>query len=158
MHIITRTSLQPKGISNFWQPDCFFNSLFRLTAKKISMLHITGPFVREIHWWLVVDSPHKALVMWKAFPCHDGLMMHNDYHLFNAKPLSKPTHTNNEKDPIEWYHLIEIKIHIFSFKKMLIICRVITSSGQGRDQWLSARLQYLQCISNGDTAVLRQAI
>ena len=25
-------------------------------------------------------------------------------------------------------------------------------------QWLSARLQYLQCISNGDTAVLHQAI
>ena len=30
--------------------------------------------------------------------------------------------------------------------------------GPGIYRWLSARLQYLHCISNGDTAVLHQAI
>ena len=40
--------------------------------------------------------------------------------------------------------------HIEAWTKWLIFCR--------RYQWLSARLQYLQCFSNGDTAVLHLAI
>ena len=32
-----------RHISNHWQFDCLFNSLFWLTTKKLSKIHITGP-------------------------------------------------------------------------------------------------------------------
>ena len=35
--------------------------------RQTSKFHITGPFVRGIHW-SPVDSPHKGLVIWKPFP------------------------------------------------------------------------------------------
>ena len=34
----------------------------------------------------------------------------------------------------------------------------LVQGGRTSDRWFSARLQYLQCISNGDTAVLHKAI
>ena len=37
----------------------------------------------------------------------------------------------------------------------LLLCTQVSSIGRGASwRWLSARLQYLQCVSNGDTAVL----
>ena len=32
-----------------------------------------GPFVRGIHWWIVV-SPHTGQVKWKTFPCYNIIM------------------------------------------------------------------------------------
>ena len=58
------------GISNHWQIDCLFSSLFRWTTKTVSKLHIIEPFVRESHQWLV-DSPHKGPVIQKPLSCHD---------------------------------------------------------------------------------------
>ena len=40
---ITVLSPNRNVVSNQWQPDLLFNSLFRLAAKKISKLHIIGP-------------------------------------------------------------------------------------------------------------------
>ena len=37
-------------------------------------------------------------------------------------------------------------------------CHITNTYTDGLHRWLSARLQYLQCVSNGDTAVLHQAI
>ena len=53
----------------FLAPVCLFNSLFRLTSKKISKRWCYWLFVGGIHW-LSVDSPHKGPVTQRAFPCH----------------------------------------------------------------------------------------
>ena len=40
--IITMSSHECHGFSNYWQLDCFFNSLFRLTTKETSKLCTMG--------------------------------------------------------------------------------------------------------------------
>ena len=63
---ITMTSL---GVSNYWQPDCLSNSLLRLTSKKTSRIHITGPLWREStsDQWIPLT---KGQLMQKACPCY----------------------------------------------------------------------------------------
>ena len=48
-------------------------NLFRIITEKKKGPHYP-PFVRGIYQWLV-DSPNKALVMRKTFPCHAVLMI-----------------------------------------------------------------------------------
>ena len=61
-------------VSNHWQINCLFNSLFRLTTEEHQSFSLWTshywPFVRGIHQSLV-DSPHKGPVMQKVFPIHD---------------------------------------------------------------------------------------
>ena len=58
--------------SNYWQLDCLFNTLFRLTTKSIKILHYR-PFARGKLLWLV-DSLHKGPVMQTVFPCCDVIL------------------------------------------------------------------------------------
>ena len=51
--------------------DCLLYSLFMLTSKETSKVHITGALWGESPR---VASPHKGLVMWKLFSCHDVIM------------------------------------------------------------------------------------
>ena len=44
---ITVMSNEHDGISNLWQYHCMFNSLSRLTTKKLSNVYITGPLCGE---------------------------------------------------------------------------------------------------------------
>ena len=69
--LITVTSNEHHSVLNHWQIDC----LFRLTNYKVNIkaLH-HGSFVRGIHL-SPVDSPLKGPVIWKAFPCHDIIMI-----------------------------------------------------------------------------------
>ena len=46
-NVITVMSNKHHGVSNHQQLNCLFNSLFRLTAKEISKLWITGPLWGE---------------------------------------------------------------------------------------------------------------
>ena len=43
--------------------------LCSMTTKKSWKLHIDGPFVMDIHRWLMY-YPHKEPVMCKSFPYH----------------------------------------------------------------------------------------
>ena len=62
-------SQECEGVSNHYQLNSLFNSLFRLTTNKAPKLHINEPFERGIH-----PCPHKETVMWKAFHHHDIIM------------------------------------------------------------------------------------
>ena len=44
---ITVTLLKYHGVSNHWQINCLFNSLFMLQQTRFKMIHITGPLGRE---------------------------------------------------------------------------------------------------------------
>ena len=87
---ITLISHEGHGISNHWQLNCVFNSLFWPRTMKISkLLNVLAmehddvltwkcfpyycPFVRGIHRW-PVDSPHKGPVMRKPLPCRNVIM------------------------------------------------------------------------------------
>ena len=55
-------------------PSHLFNSLPRQTKKETSKLCIIGPLWGEStadQWF----SPHVSPVMWKAFPCHDVILI-----------------------------------------------------------------------------------
>ena len=66
-------------------------------ANKKSKLSITGPFVGRIYRWSL-DSPHKGPVMWKAFPCHDVIMLSShSWYLLRHVPkqlFNKPVNVN----------------------------------------------------------------
>ena len=44
---ITVTPHERHGVSNYQQRECCFNSLSRITPRKISQVRITGPLCRE---------------------------------------------------------------------------------------------------------------
>ena len=56
---IAVTSHKGHDISNPQKLDCLFHSLFMLTKKKTSKLHITGLLWQQIHQSLV-DLPYKG--------------------------------------------------------------------------------------------------
>ena len=89
-----------------------------------------------IHHW-PADSPYKGPVMQKAFPCHNDF--HNDY-------VSKTNHTKI-KNPHSPQFVLGLPINTRNFNLQYL-----------SHQWLSARLQYLQCVSNEDTAALHLVI
>ena len=78
--VITLTSHEHHDVSNHWQLDCSFNSLFRLTTKKISELHITDPLWGEStsDWWIPLI---KGPIMRKVFP-HHGIIMYCIFIMF----------------------------------------------------------------------------
>ena len=49
------TSHERDGVSNHQQLHCLFTRWFRRTSNKTSMLRVTGPFARGMHW-----SPEKV--------------------------------------------------------------------------------------------------
>ena len=74
-HIQEVTSHWRRGIPNCQRLHCSPKSLFGLTTKNTSRLHITGPLCGESTGYPVL-SPHKGPVMWKAFPHHDVPVAH----------------------------------------------------------------------------------
>ena len=56
------------GIWNNWPHDYFSNSVFRITSKRTSKLHVTGPM------WPLVNWTHKGPIMWKITPWHDVII------------------------------------------------------------------------------------
>ena len=56
LQIIKVVSQEHHGVSNHRSPDCFFNSLFMSTAKKLWKLRITDPlwgeFTGNVFWYL----------------------------------------------------------------------------------------------------------
>ena len=81
---ITLMSHEHHDVTNYWQIDCLFNSLFSLTLKKnIKALHY-WPFVSGIHrsW---VASSHKGSVMGKVF--NHNLESHKHHGVSNHQQL-----------------------------------------------------------------------
>ena len=85
--------------------------------------------VREIHRW-PVNSPHKGPVTRKIFPFYDVIRG-----LIHRNPVYDSSCT--QRSP-----------------QKTLIWRMAHSLGWRQYRWLSARLQQLQCVSNGVTAVL----
>ena len=75
--LITATSNDCHGISNYQPIECLLNSLFKLTTNIKGLHHCT--FVWGIHQ-CIVDSPHKELVTWKMFPFDDTMICHCIHH------------------------------------------------------------------------------
>ena len=61
------------------------------------------PLVRGIHRW-PVDSPHKGPVIWKAFPCHDVIILYAIYAVPYNQTLSLQ-HENLSKHDRDLYHV-----------------------------------------------------
>ena len=75
----TLTSHELHGTSNHWQLNCLFNSLLKITMKY---QRVTLMALCEWNLLVISGSPHKGLVMQKAFPCHD-IMRLEHYELFS---------------------------------------------------------------------------
>ena len=56
------TSHERFAISHDWQLDWLFNSLFRITTKKTSKLHITGLLLGVIHQWPVEPNVESVSI------------------------------------------------------------------------------------------------
>ena len=65
IHTSHTPTTERDGGSNFRQPDCLFNNLFKKTSKKTPKLRISGPFLTG------GIPPHKEPVIRETFPCHD---------------------------------------------------------------------------------------
>ena len=101
--IIILMSLECHGISNPWQLNYLFKSLFRLTTttKNTQSPHHC-PCVRGIHWCLM-DSPHKGTVMQENF--HVTIQMSWNYHGAYQKKrysLYSTSHCNITEPESHW--------------------------------------------------------
>ena len=95
---ITVTSPQCHCVWNQRLPDCFFNSLLRITTSK---LRVIGSFwgAAVAHWWfptqrssnverVSMDSAYKGQTTRKAFPCYDAswnLPCRTSYRMINIR-------------------------------------------------------------------------
>ena len=70
LSIITLTSHEHNDVSNHQLLECWFNSLYRLTCKKISKPSVNLSLMEGYHRWSV-DSPHKGPVTREVLICHD---------------------------------------------------------------------------------------
>ena len=70
--LITLTSHDRRGVSNYKQLDCLFNSLFRSTKLKYQSSFLLTHW-GSVQWqWQPMDSPHKGSVLKNALPSrHD---------------------------------------------------------------------------------------
>ena len=97
-------TMMRQSISNHWQLDCLFNTLFAPTIKNISKVYITDPLWRESTWW-PIDSLNKGPLMWKAFPCHDIIIPCH----FPCRDAIIPCHNSTEhKSVTSWSHCFSI--------------------------------------------------
>ena len=98
-------------------------------ANKKSKLRITGPFIEIIYRWSL-DSPHKRPAMWKAFPCHEVIMLsshswyllrHVPKQLFN-KPVNINLFTTVELNYDNVFHRCcrKMCMRVFSIDKVLL--------------------------------------
>ena len=128
----------------------FIQPFTQAQMKKTLKLCVTGLCMRGIHRWLV-NSPHKGPVRRKMFPFDDAIMLPvlcEGNQLVNGGFLSQ--------------FAINAGFRCFFWCKreqaveqgvgIVVILHVMTPQHSSR--WLSARLQQLQCVSNGVTAVL----
>ena len=99
------------GVSNQYQLDYLFNSLFILTALKTKKARIAGPSCLGADRG---DSLHKGIVMWKAFPRHDVIMRKEMNNAFEKKIrirfLAKWQNTNGVSPSVHG-HLITVTSH-----------------------------------------------
>ena len=136
------------SISNHQPHDCLLNCLFRCRSKKTSKLRATG--------FCVGNSPVTS--KFHLFP-FDGIIMESFAHLWTDICFVSKT--------MWWYYLYifakchcTLLFHRHSLDSFCWCCYRIGRWGCYHSwlrciyQWFSARLQYLQCVSNGDTAVL----
>ena len=72
---ITMTSHECHAIPDHQPLNSLLKILFSLRSKKPYKVCYTSLLpLREIHQWQL-DSPHEGQVIWKAFPCHDIIMI-----------------------------------------------------------------------------------
>ena len=67
------------------------------------------PIVRGIHWSLV-DSPHNGPVMWKAFPCHDGIMPYSLSSIYQKYIISAFSNFRTIVIDDKGWHILTFKV------------------------------------------------
>ena len=81
IHPIYRTQRWGIGCL-YWQLACLLNSLLRLTTRKTSKFHITGPLWRNPPW--TIRIPSQRPVMQKASLYNDVIECHNANFIITA--------------------------------------------------------------------------
>ena len=117
--------------------------------------------------WMSNNIPQKNV----RFNC--SFMSSSKIILIKKKKQQHPTHPKKkQKEDLEWGFCIDscqwmlhniatmfLKVsYIVTYKNIWIFMCMIWNMFHTWYQWLSAKLQYLHCISSGDTAVLHWAI
>ena len=68
------------GVSTQRQFEDLWYILYRITAKKTTMLRNTGPFFRKVQQWPVNSSQTRTLIR-KAFPQHSVIIVNASSHV-----------------------------------------------------------------------------
>ena len=115
------------GISYHWQHDYSFNSVFRLSAKEMSKLPITGPLWREstIDWWNpsqkarnVENFPMTLSLFKKDMNLHTLLSQYHNLFIHGVKASSG---TRHEIDIVCLVlHVLKIQFIKVTFRAMMV--------------------------------------